>query len=183
MTLARQDGEVDQAQERDAAAQASAGPEFLSLDMRVIELWRLTGAISAAVILLTLLIGAVIAALQEPDLAAWVYSGWLALLALSVWLVYWRPPRLYRSWGYRVDERVLETRSGLMFQVTRLLPLIRLQHVDLHRGPLERAFGLASLMLHTAGTNEAAIRIPGLDAAEAARLRDHLVEVGGGDGV
>jgi membrane protein YdbS with pleckstrin-like domain len=71
----------------------------------------------------------------------------------------------------------------LLFHVAHLLPLSRLQHVDLHRGPLERAFGLASLILHTAGTHEARITIPGLDADEAVRLRDRLVEVGGDDAV
>jgi hypothetical protein len=105
------------------------------------------------------------------------------MLLLSLWLVVWRPPRLYRSWGYRIDERVLETRSGLMFQVRRLLPLSRLQHVDLQRGPIERSFGLASLVLHTAGTHQASITIPGLDPDAAVRLRDHLLEMGGDDAV
>ena len=49
--------------------------------------------------------------------------------------------------------------------------------------PLERAHGLASLILHTAGTHEATLVIPGLDADEAARLRDRLVAAGGDDAV
>jgi membrane protein YdbS with pleckstrin-like domain len=44
-------------------------------------------------------------------------------------------------------------------------------------------YGLASLVLHTAGTHSASIRIPGLDAEYAVRLRDHLVEIGGDDAV
>jgi len=78
---------------------------------------------------------------------------------------------------------VLETRSGRVFQRARLLPLSRLQHVDIESGPLERMFGLAALVLHTAGTHSANIRIPGLEAVEAARLRDHLIEIGGDDAV
>ena len=104
-------------------------------------------------------------------------------VGLAAWGVFLRPRRAYRAWGYRIDERVLELRSGILFQVSRLLPLTRLQHVDLRRGPLERAFGLASLALHTAGTREATLHIPGLDAREAARLRDHLIAVGGDDAV
>jgi hypothetical protein len=110
-------------------------------------------------------------------------GGWGVLVLLCLWSGFWRPVRAYRAWGYRVAERVLETRSGLLFHRTRLLPLSRLQHVDLERGPFERLFGLASLVLHTAGTHSASITIPGLDAAEAARLRDQLVASGGDDGV
>lgn len=171
----------ENAQQSDTELKASA--EFRQLDPRVIKLWRSVGLITASVFLLALLIVAITAGEIYTELSPWLFGFWVLLLVACGWLIYWRPPRLYRSWGYRIDERVLETRSGLLFQVRRLLPLTRLQHVDLHRGPIERAYGLATLVLHTAGTQEAKITIPGLDAEEAARLRDHLVEVGGDDAV
>jgi membrane protein YdbS with pleckstrin-like domain len=98
-----------------------------------------------------------------------------------VWLSVWYPAREWRATGWRLDDKVLVTRRGVWFRVISLLPLNRLQHVDLHRGPLERMYGLASLVLHTAGTHAASLTIPGLDAAEAAHLRDRLVELGGAD--
>ncbi|MBA3441351.1 MAG: PH domain-containing protein [Pyrinomonadaceae bacterium] len=162
---------------------ASAQSEFCALDPRVIKLWRVTNLIGWGVILIVSLAGATIFALRNPEVMPWIFFTWPALFGLCGWLIYWRPRRLYRSWGYRVDDRVLETRSGLLFQVTRLLPLARVQHVDLQRGPLERTFGLSSLILHTAGTHEATTIIPGLEAGEAVRLRDHLVAVGGDDAV
>lgn len=189
-TRADPTGEMDQPglQQRDEYAPSPAEfsfdqPEFRSLDRRVIALWRVVGSIGCTLPLLATLTGAIIAASENPDFALLFYLGWFGLLALCGWLIYWRPPRLYRAWGYRIDSRVFETRSGLLFQVTRLLPLTRLQHVDLHRGPIERAFGLASLVLHTAGTHDASIRVPGLDASEAEQLRDHLVAIGGDDAV
>lgn len=157
--------------------------EFQLLDPRVITLWRVTHLIGFGVLLLVELIAAIVLALEEPAASPWVFVAWLAFAALFTWLSLWRPGRLYQAWAYRIDEKVLETRSGLIFRILRLLPLSRLQHVDLHRGPLERAFGLASLVLHTAGTHEANITIPGLDEKEAVRLRDHLIEVGGDDAV
>jgi membrane protein YdbS with pleckstrin-like domain len=172
---------LENAQQPDAAIRTSAA--FRQLDPRVVKLWRSVGLITAGVFLLALLVAAITAGAIYPELSLWLLLLWVLLLVACAWLVYWRPPRLYRSWGYRIDERVLETRSGLLFQVRQLLPLTRLQHVDLHRGPIERAYGLATLVLHTAGTQEARITIPGLDADEAARLRDHLVEVGGDDAV
>jgi membrane protein YdbS with pleckstrin-like domain len=160
-----------------------AGQEFHPLDPRVVKLWRMINLISSCVLLLVLLLGALPIALKLPALGPLLLSGWAMIALVCVWLSWQRPPRVFRAWQWRIDARVLEIRSGLLFQRTRLLPLSRLQHVDLERGPLERRFGLASLVLHTAGTHSASITIPGLDANEAISLRDHLVEIGGNDAV
>jgi membrane protein YdbS with pleckstrin-like domain len=155
--------------------------EFRSLDPRIIQVWRIAGLIFCGVILLGSLIGVLIVGLKQPVTRPWIFIGWVVIASLLLWLCLTIPPRRYRNWGYRIDDKVLETRSGKMFQVTRLLPLNRLQHVDLQRGPLERMFGLARLQLHTAGTHESTITIPGLAAEDAAQLRDQLVARGGED--
>jgi uncharacterized protein len=165
---------------------ASAPPDpkpFTPLAPEVINLWRLTNAIGSVVILLLLGIPALIISLAVPAARLYVGLAWLAIAALRIWLFLWYPGRAYAAWGYRIDDRVLEIRHGIFFREIELLPLPRLQHVDLRRGPLERYFGLASLILNTAGTHNAVLTIPGLNADEAIRLRDHLVAVGVDDAV
>lgn len=152
------------------------------LDPRAIKLWRVAEQIAIAVFMLPALIGVLVNSYFHPRIAVGLLAGWGCLTSLWLWHSLWHPPRRYQSWGYRLDARVLETQSGRMFQVTRLLPLNRLQHVDLQQGPLERMYGLARLELHTAGTENASLTIPGLAHAEAVRLRDHLVALGGTDG-
>lgn len=164
------------------AGPGPAEPVFQPLDARVVKLWRVRHAITTAV-LVGLATGAVIATGLSTEQWLWPLIGWQALLALRLVLLFWYPPRAYKAWGYRIDGKVLETRRGIWFRLHQLLPLPRLQHVDLHSGPIERSFGLASLLLHTAGTQHASITIPGLDAREAVRLRDELVAIGGDDGV
>jgi len=164
-------------------APATAPDSFTPLDLRVIKLWRLTSLIGLGIPLGGSLIVGLIVALTALESVVWILLGWSLLAALCGWLIYWYPPRACQAWGYRIDAKVLETRSGIWFRVIKLLPLSRLQHVDLRRGPLERVHGLASLILHTAGTHEATLVIPGLDADEAARLRDRLVAAGGDDAV
>lgn len=154
---------------------------FQPLDPRAIKLWRVAAQIAVAVFMLPSLIGALVSSYFQPRVAVLMIAGWGFLTSLWLWHSLWHPPRRYESWGYRLDDRVLETRSGRLFQTTRLLPLNRLQHVDLQQGPLERYFGLARLELHTAGTENASITIPGLAHEEAVRLRDHLVALGGTD--
>ena len=157
-------------------------PQFRPLDPRVIKLWRVRQAITSAVLLGVATIVVLSVGLGTGEWL-WLIVGWHALLLLRIALFFWYPRRAYEAWGYRLDGKVLETRRGIWFKVFQLLPLSRLQHVDLHSGPIERSFGLASLLLHTAGTQHASIIIPGLDAGEAVRLRDELVVIGGDDGV
>lgn len=165
---------------------AQAAPpdnELESLDPAVVKYWRVHSVISSLVLMGLLTIAAMVILLNH--FSAWpiVAGVWGAFLLLRLWLLTWLPRRSYQAWGYRMDDKVLETRHGIWFKVITLLPLSRLQHVDLERGPLERSFGLASLLLHTAGTQNASISIPGLNADKAARLRDQLVAAGGDDGV
>ncbi|HUY61272.1 MAG TPA: PH domain-containing protein, partial [Candidatus Dormibacteraeota bacterium] len=58
-----------------------------------------------------------------------------------------------------------------------VVPYGRMQFVDVSAGPVERYFGLATVRLHTAAAATDA-RIPGLEAADARRLRDRLAELG-----
>lgn len=85
--------------------------------------------------------------------------------------------RRYRSWGYAEREDDLLVRRGVMFARLSVVPYGRMQFIDVTAGPLERAFGLATVRLHTAAASTDA-RIPGLEREEAGRLRDSLAELG-----
>jgi membrane protein YdbS with pleckstrin-like domain len=156
---------------------------YQTLDARVIKLWRVSQAIRSAVWLGILLVVGLMLAFGEVWRFPTFGLVFLLALLLRLTLFLWYPVRAYRAWGYRLDGKVLETRHGIWFHTIELLPLSRLQHVDLTSGPIERSFGLATLAFHTAGTHQAMVIIPGLDATEAARLRDQLVAIGGDDGV
>ncbi len=81
--------------------------------------------------------------------------------------------RQRRTW-WRLDARGLGVRRDLMWQLDTRVPLSRVQHLDLRRGPIERAAQLATLVVHTAGSRFSAVTLSGLDHADAERLRDTL---------
>ena len=81
------------------------------------------------------------------------------------------------AWGYLEREDDLLVQRGLMVRRLSVVPYGRMQFVDVTAGPVERSFGLATVRLHTAAAASDA-RIPGLEAAEAARLRDQLAALG-----
>lgn len=85
--------------------------------------------------------------------------------------------RRFHAWGYAEREDDLLVRRGVMFSRLSVVPYGRMQFVDVTAGPLERSFGLATVRMHTAAAASDA-RIPGLEQAEAERLRDRLAELG-----
>jgi uncharacterized protein len=101
-----------------------------------------------------------------------------AAIPLGLGVIAWvLAGRRYRSWGYGEREDDLLVRRGVMFSRLSVVPYGRMQFIDVQAGPLERAFGLATVRLHTAAAATDA-RIPGLERDEAARLRDRLAELG-----
>jgi membrane protein YdbS with pleckstrin-like domain len=86
-------------------------------------------------------------------------------------------PRVVRAWGYAERQRDLLVRHGRLVRRLSIVPYARMQFVDVSAGPLERAFRLATVQLHTAAAASDA-RVPGLAPAEASRLRDRLTALG-----
>lgn len=80
----------------------------------------------------------------------------------------------YRRFRFDLREDELYLERGVVTHVSTLVPFVRVQHVDSRRGPVERATGLASVVVYTAGSRGADVRIPGLSPVRATELRDHL---------
>ncbi len=141
------------------------------LDPRQKSVLRIRLALVATVLIAAGFV-ADIGPLRETAVRQGLVPGLVALLALIGLLVL--PGRRYRAWGYREEAEELHIRHGLFVRMLTALPFARVQHIDLAQGPIERRFGLARLILHTAGTRGAAIPLPGLAQAEAERLRDAI---------
>lgn len=80
----------------------------------------------------------------------------------------------YRRWSYEVREDSLFLDRGVVTQTRTVVPYVRIQHVDASRGPVERAFGLATAVVYTAGSRGADVSIPGLTPERADDLQERL---------
>jgi uncharacterized protein len=97
----------------------------------------------------------------------------LALGATLAWFV----RRRFRAWRYQERHEDLMVARGVLVRLLSVVPYGRMQFVEVTAGPVERLFKLSTVKLHTAAAASDA-RIPGLEQAEAARLRDRLTELG-----
>mgnify|MGYP000607391800 CR=1 FL=1 len=77
--------------------------------------------------------------------------------------------------GYAIREQDILYRYGVIWHTVIVVPFNRLQHAELHRGPLERLFNLSSLRLFTAGGLKADMTIPALPEEDAVRIREYVL--------
>jgi membrane protein YdbS with pleckstrin-like domain len=106
----------------------------------------------------------------------WAWAVLAGLLVIEVWgwlLAGWQAAAI--GYAERADD--LLVRRGVMVRNLVVVPYGRMQYVDVEAGPLDRAFGIAQVQLHTASSGTDA-SIPGLPPHEAARLRDRLASRG-----
>ncbi|TDE90433.1 PH domain-containing protein [Occultella glacieicola] len=141
-------------------------------DRRVVAWWRWSAIIWTAVIALPLVVLGIIIAparvwLLGPAAVVIVVGGGLAV-ALPLW---W-----YAKHRWEVTEHAVYTRTGYFWQTWRVAPMSRIQTVDTTRGPLQRAFGLATVVVTTASA-AGPVSIAGLDDAQATELAHELTIV------
>lgn len=172
----------------DAAAPPAptiADGEERSLDPRSVTVARISAAVWLAVLAAPLgIVAAVLLVVFGLGVAplAWVGAGAAGYVAFSLWSLYW-PAVRYRHASYRLDDRGLRIRRGVVWRSEILVPKSRVQHTDVSQGPVQRRFGLATLVLHTAGTQHAAVSLGGLPHEVALAIRDDLIEGGLDDAV
>jgi membrane protein YdbS with pleckstrin-like domain len=124
-------------------------------------------------------VAAALAAGSGPALAAGAPAAAIAVAAVAAaaLLALWFVRNRFRAWSYTERDEDLIVERGVLVRRLSVVPYGRMQFVDVTAGPAERVFRLATVKLHTAAAASDA-RIPGLERAEAARLRDRLAALG-----
>ncbi len=151
---------------------APPGTSWQPVSPRLAHLRR--AVLSAVLVVLTLVVVVLEVFL---DLPLWVPAlGIVVLAGVGGW-VWWLIGRNARRWGYAELDGELYVTRGAMFRRLVVVPYGRMQYVDVQAGPIDRAYGLARVQMHTAAPGTSA-HIPGLPAPEAARLRDRLTALG-----
>lgn len=135
-----------------------------SLNPKKKYLWTFTGA------LIMLMPGAVLTALLYGRIgpASTVFPVVLPVLGALYGL------KRYGNWGFEIRDDHLYIQHGVLKKTYSMVPFVRVQHVDTDRGPVDRALGLSTLRVYTAGSKGADIKIPGIEKTEASDLQKKL---------
>ena len=141
-----------------------------ALHSRIRLLWIAQMAIAA------LVVGFVLGAVDQwvTDVSTAAIAG-VVVVILLVGIAY--AVRLYQVWKFELQPDALYLERGVVTFVETAVAFVRVQHVDTQFGPVERALGLSSVVVYTAGSRNADVRIPGLTPDRARDLQDTLREL------
>jgi uncharacterized protein len=122
-------------------------------------LWRAQGLIAT--------VAALFVSRALPGGAVWILLP-VVVFAIGVVAI---PELRWSRWRYEVRDEEIDLRHGTLTITRTLIPMLRVQHVDTTRGPLDQLLGLATVVVHTAAGRTT---IPALDDEYAGRLRDQI---------
>ena len=141
-----------------------------TLHPRIRLLWIARGALAAVVL------GVVLTAIDQWQVTVPVVAiGGVVALGLVTGTGY--ALRLYQVWQFELQDDALYLERGVVTFVETAVPFVRVQHVDTQFGPIERVLGLSSVVVYTAGSRNADVRIPGLTPDRARTLQNTLREL------
>jgi uncharacterized protein len=131
--------------------------------------------IGRAVFAVIVIVGGVVTTTLVPS------NQWIPLLVMAVLLVLAALSAglavlEVRNTAYQVRQHDLSYRTGVVTRTVKTVPFVRVQHARVTQGPVQRAFGLATLAVNSAGPD---LDIAGLGADDAERLRALVVERAG----
>jgi membrane protein YdbS with pleckstrin-like domain len=140
------------------------------ISLKALTVWKLSATIGAGFLLLGVI--AVGVGVYFLELTYWITIAiaiiWLVYSLITIFVV---PKLRHHVWRYEVHEHEIDLQYGLFVIKRVLVPMVRVQHVDTHQGPLLRKYQLASVEISTAATKH---EIPALDLIEADILRDYI---------
>ncbi len=97
-----------------------------------------------------------------------------AAAAVVLWRVAVVPSLRWRRWRWELRDEELDLRHGVVTEVRTIVPISRVQHVEVRRTPLASALGLSEVVVHTAaGTTE----VPAMDERAAVAVRDRIADL------
>ncbi|MEM9071742.1 MAG: PH domain-containing protein [Myxococcota bacterium] len=144
------------------------------LDPRVVWYWRIVAVPRLVLFVAFVLVVGFVLPLRTDARILAIAGSILFLGSHALWSVFTAGLR-YRRFRYALSQGVLEVHQGIIFRREKTIPVDRMQHLDVERGPLERLFGLARLVVFTAGGRTATFQLPGLSDEEAVNLRSRIL--------
>ena len=146
------------------------------LDPKVKNVWRISAVIWTVILYVICTAPFALMAAADLDMD---WAGLVALIETAVFVVAFIvfvvvvPPLRYLRWSYQLDPEFLDIEKGIIWRERTIIPFIRVQNTDTQQGPLMRAFHVSVVTISTAAGEH---QIPGVDADQAAALRDKAAE-------
>ncbi|KEH99302.1 PH domain-containing protein [Clostridium massiliodielmoense] len=145
--------------------------EYNKLNKNAKKAWRITNLI-ALIVVGAIAIGLRIVfndKLGKYGFVANIVVGIIIFILIVDVLI--NPIIEYKQWKYIITEDRIEFVHGIYFLTTTIIPMVRIQHIDIEEGPINRLYKLAKITIHTAGGTH---KIEGLPKEKAQEISEYI---------
>ena len=141
-------------------------------DPRTLPWWRVQIAITTAIVAVPL----TVLGLLIPPARPWLLIPAALSLLIGLMSAIIMPTWWHRVHRWEITDTAVYSLTGYFWRTWRIAPMSRIQTVDTTRGPVQRSFGLSTLVVTTA-SSAGAVTLQGLDHEQAAHLAEQLTEL------
>lgn len=99
-------------------------------------------------------------------------TGLLSLFLVSYIFIF--PLIEYKEWRYAITDDRIDLFYGIFIRTHMVIPISRIQYIDVGQGPINRLHGIVTITINTAGGVH---QIPALTDEEAKKISSRLTEI------
>lgn len=147
--------------------------EYQKLDRKAVTGWRISRIIGFLVLL-----GCLVPTwffhfdfLEDTKIRTILYIIEGVLILYKFIGIFIFPEYEYRQWRYIINDEKVEFRHGIFFVTTTVIPVVRVQHITVSRGPIYRKLGLSKVKIFLASGS---FEIIGLTSETAEQISEGL---------
>jgi uncharacterized protein len=124
------------------------------------------------IISLIVIIGAIFLVLFNDTVRQYyIYLFFAILLVLS--FMYLVDIKGFKHIGFALRSHDIIYKHGWLWRSIVAIPFNRIQHIEVHQGPIDRLFDLSSITLYTAGGSD--VEIEGLSPEQAESIKAYIM--------
>lgn len=150
--------------------------EYSKLNEKSKASWMLSRAITTLIMSLALGIGKWFFTFKLEVEFFIKFGGYInAAIIIIVGLLFLNtfiyPAIEYAQWKYMINEDKIEFSEGIYSVTTTIIPMVRIQHIKINQGPINKIFNLADISIFTAGGTH---KIPNIEMEKAQEISEFL---------
>lgn len=145
--------------------------KYNSLDKRAITVMRINSIILFVFVIVLFIIYKSINLDFMKEIMAVLSMLWLIIIIFTILNIIVFPKIKYERYKYAITKEQIDVKKGLFVITRTIIPIERVQKIELTNGPIDRRFDLSSVVIYTAAGNT---MIKFLNSKEAKYLSDKV---------
>ncbi|MGL5151129.1 MAG: PH domain-containing protein [Clostridium sp.] len=150
--------------------------DFEKLNEKSKKSWLIARGISTIITGIIFVIGRIILEKKASpefvdDFGIFINIGMGLIMIILLLDTFVYPYFEYKQWSYSITKDKIEFTEGIFFIKRVVIPIVRVQHIQVNQGPINRMLALGDVTICTAGGNH---KIPNLDIKRAEEISGYL---------